>query len=867
MRPIMIGAGFALVGVGLLAGLVWWLGPLLPWLEPAWVRASVIGVLTTAWLGTSLFLLWRERRRAAALATGLIGAEEEQALRDRFTEALALLKQQGGASALYKQPWYVIIGPPGAGKTTALLNAGLTFPLAATMGEAPLQGVGGTRRCDWWFTDQAVLIDTAGRYTTQDSDAQADRAGWLAFLDLLARTRPRQPLNGVIIAISATEIAGAPMPLRRAHASAIRERITELEKRLGVRLPVYVLFTKADLIVGFTEYFDDLDAERRGQVWGSTFPWPVRGEPDTALAWAGLVARLDAGVATRLQAERSPERRTVIAGFPAQVASLVEPLSAFLGEAFGGARLRAAPLLRGFYLTSGTQEGTPVDRLTGLLSRAFGVDQRRATSLRPVRGRSLFLHRLLAGVMPGEAMLVSAGAAALKRVRLIRMGAFGAVALATLAGVLFVWRQHAAVAADQAAMGIGLDRYGAEAARHKLDPVAEADLPAIVTLLDTARALPASASAGDELGAVASSSYRHALEWTLLPRLVRRLEQQIAAAAARPDYAYEATRVYLMLGGAGPLDPSLVREWMRLDWELAWPGPGQAPARAKLAQHLDALLAQPLPPITLDGALVERARATFSQVTPGARVYARIRQSAVPVAPWRPRDALGPLGAPLFTRTSGKKLDDGVPGLLTAAGYRTALLPALNPAIRAVAAESWVWGARTGLADDPAALAAVETEVVRRYTADYIRTWDAMLADLQFVKLASAGQASQDLFALQSPISPLRNLLSAVAQQVGGAGAGVAQHYRPLLDLVGDGPGAPVEQALRSLTDVQQMLAKINIAPIGVAPLMPPGDPPSTLRADAQRWPAPLNRWMRGMADDAAALRTAATPRAPAGSP
>ena len=78
------------------------------------------------------------------------------------------------------------------------------------MGQSAVAGVGGTRLCDWWFTENAVLIDTAGRYTTQDSDAAVDRAGWEAFLDLLKRTRPRQPLNGVIVAIALTDIATAP---------------------------------------------------------------------------------------------------------------------------------------------------------------------------------------------------------------------------------------------------------------------------------------------------------------------------------------------------------------------------------------------------------------------------------------------------------------------------------------------------------------------------------------------------------------------------------------------------------------------------------------------------------------------------------
>ena len=63
--------------------------------------------------------------------------------------------------------------------------------------------------------------------------------------------------------------------------------------------------------------------------------------------------------------------------------------------------------MRGVYFTSGTQEGTPIDRLTGVMARAFGLDQRRAAALRPQQGRSYFLGRLVSRVILGEAMLVS----------------------------------------------------------------------------------------------------------------------------------------------------------------------------------------------------------------------------------------------------------------------------------------------------------------------------------------------------------------------------------------------------------------------------------------------------------------------------
>ena len=888
MRATLLNAAIWLAGTILVIALVWFLGPLVPGLDGEAVRLGLCAVVLLAWAGVVVWSHIRRTRRESALEQGLLGsdddmAEEAAGLRARFADALKTLK---GARLLHGQPWYVIIGPPGAGKTTALLNAGLTFPLAEAAGGAHLAGVGGTRSCDWW------LIDTAGRYTTQDSDAGVDRAGWHAFLDLLQRTRPRQPLNGIIVAISAQEIAGAPAAIRTAHAQAIRARVEELVARLKRDLPVYLMFTKADLIAGFTEFFDDLDVEKRGQVWGTTFalgrrrPWPA---PDTEQALNALVTRLDERVVPRLQAERSPERRRLIAGFPAQVATLAGPLAAFVTETFGGSKLRAAPLLRGVYLTSGTQEGTPVDRLTGVLARAFGVSPARLPSLRPERGRSYFLHRLMADVLPGEAMLVSSQPAVVRRRLLLRGGGFAAVTIATLAACAVIWQLRASSLDQQRRVEASLAAQAEEAARHGLNPVADTDLPALLPLLDHAREMPFTDSTRapgnglsqvGTLGEIGRTTYREALQRDLLPRLVRRLEGQIAGALDRPEFCYEATRVYLMLGGAGPLDPGLVSEWMRLDWQSAYGGPGLDGLRDRLAQHLDALLATPLPAVELDGALVEQARSVFGRVSPATRVYGRIRRAAAAAAvpAWRPRDAMGPLGAVLFTRTSGRPLDDGVPGFLTPAGFYGVYLPALAPAIRAVAAENWVIGAKTGVADDSAKLAALETEVNGLYQADFQRVWDGLLDDLQLMPLKSVSQAAQDLYVVTSPQSPIRTLLTGIVQQVtlpapGGLAAAVsgalgrpasapppagaiAAHYQPLQDLVGSGPGAPIDQALRSLTDVQQLLAKMAAAAINApAPAAGAADPIATLRTDAQRWPNPLRRWLTTIADSAGGLR------------
>src|SRR6185503_20868767 len=107
-------------------------------------------------------------------------ATELETIRARFKQAAEDLdgarfaSPDGKGRAIEEMPWYVMIGAPGSGKTTALINSGLRFPLYTGESGASVPGVGGTRNCDWWFADEAVLLDTAGRYTTQESDKKAD---------------------------------------------------------------------------------------------------------------------------------------------------------------------------------------------------------------------------------------------------------------------------------------------------------------------------------------------------------------------------------------------------------------------------------------------------------------------------------------------------------------------------------------------------------------------------------------------------------------------------------------------------------------------------------------------------------------------
>lgn len=925
-------AGVSLIGVGLLATLIWWFGPLLAVggfapLESEYARLGLIAVLVLIW-AVWTFLAWRKRKKAeAALIEGAAAgdptaeavSDEVAALKSKLAEALTLLSKARGSGALYELPWYVIIGPPGSGKTTALMNAGLNFPLADRMGGARLSGVGGTRLCDWWFTDQAVLIDTAGRYTTQDSDAAVDKAGWQAFLDLLRRNRPHSPLNGALVAISVADLATLSREERLAHARAVRARLKELDERLGVRLPVYVLFTKADLIAGFTEHFDDLDKEGRDQVWGETFPRDAKGAEPFRPAFASLLERVTARIPVRVQTERSPDRRAALAAFPAQFASMEGPAAEFLDAAFGESRLDPAPFLRGVYLTSGTQEGTPIDRLTGAMARLFNVPVARAASAQPGQGRSYFLGRLLREVVFGESGLVASKPGAQTRRRAISIGAWVLAGLAVL-GLGGVWFNAYRTNQEQIARLEAARNEFAEAAQGvQFDPVAEADLLAVLPLLDRARALPFGPDdpargtgfglgQADKLAAASNAVYRRQLDRVLLPRLLWRLESQMRGALNRPDFLYEATRVYLMLGQQGPLDRALIRDWMALDWQQAFPQ--HADSRTRLARHLDAMLAAPMASYPLDGALIDEARRVFSRLPLAGRAYSRLRPiaAAATIPEFSPAQAAGAAGTRVFTRASGKPLTEGIPGVFTVQGFHRAVLPALPRVAREVASESWVLGPGSEVALDEAALARLQRQILdEHYYPAYAQAWQELLNDLAIVPFRAMPQAIDTLNILSAPQSPMRDLLSAIARQLtlsqdpdaapaqpgaqpgaapatpaqrlqavfGAAappgeapkpiGAAIDEQFEPLRTYVGSGPGAPIDNTLRIMNELYQQLARLAASPAGAPPPAAGLDPAQQLQGEAARVPPPVDGWLRAVARSGTAVRAGGVQQAVAG--
>ena len=806
------------IGIVCAVLLIWYFGPLLAFgeirpLEPVSGRLWAIGLLLLWLLLRGLWRRWRasaHNARVADLIKGLVAPRAEDKddrsadLQQRFEEALGILRKarfernrsdwlgrllrQG--RYVYELPWYVIIGAPGAGKTTALTNSGLSFPLVEQVGKASLRGVGGTRDCDWWFTNEAVFLDTAGRYTTHETDERADKAEWLGFLKLLKLHRARQPINGVLVTLSASELLESSPEERQAHAANIRRRLDELHQCLGVLFPVYVLVNKCDLLLGFDEYFAGLDRAGREQVWGFTLELesPVRFELDSR-AVSGeldlLQNRVFDALVDTLQAEPDLNNRALIYAFPQQFAILGEAVKEVVQNTFSESRYSSTPLFRGVYFSSGTQEGAPLDRALNALGK--GLELRRSS--RSVRGtpKSYFLQELLGRVVLGEAHVAGQDPVARRKSRRLHVLAYSMCAVALVASLL-AWsvsyrNNHTYVAEVE---------HRVELLKGDLEALSTAfdnNLFGLLPILDAAHQVADSARfvvgkplvpwtfglyQGHKLEAGSQTIYQRLLLERFAPALKARLEHLLRTVAVEDlEFAFEILKAYVMMHEPDRFDAGDFVAFVLADWDYNMPGGAGGQERRSMERHVRALIEFDaiMPSTPVDSGLLEATRARLTQYSLSQRIYKRLQRVLVETSlpDFSVAAVVGPQAPAVFRRVSGLPLTDGVPSLFTFRGYHELFDLELDRVLRTVGRDdSWVLGvSEVSARERMQALASgqLAMEVRRHYMWDYVSHWEALLDDIDLVAPQSLSEAAEIARMLSSPDSPLVRFLEAVVKE------------------------------------------------------------------------------------------------------
>ena len=392
------------------------------------VLAGVIGIAVIVWFGGryvglvsvqsrliaiavvfAIYLLWLTskfvytRFKGKKLVDDLAQSSGDDELSTKLKEVLTSLKSTNlgrrfrGKGALYALPWYMIIGPSAAGKSTFFSRSGLNFPFKDDE-RYHLSGIGGTKNCDWWFSDQAVLIDTAGRYSME-----AENSEWIKFLQLLKKHRSRVPVNGVILALPIDELLTADVESLQAHANNARNRLQEVMAELKLMVPVYVVITKCDMVKGFDAFFEDLSEAESAQPWGVYVLDQTEDRKADVVQIlrekiTTLIDRLLEQRTQKMLLAKSPLKRADIFQYPSQFSGATDRLLEFVEMLFKDSPYHEKPWFAGVYFTSSVQEGEIIERKNNLLkdvfSKVLGLMRKPGEG-----GRSYFISELFTQVI------------------------------------------------------------------------------------------------------------------------------------------------------------------------------------------------------------------------------------------------------------------------------------------------------------------------------------------------------------------------------------------------------------------------------------------------------------------------------------
>lgn len=719
-------------------------------------------------------------------------------LQERLEQAIGKLKTsklgrgRRGKNALYALPWYMFIGPPGAGKTTAIKNSGLNFPV----GTDGVRGVGGTRNCDWFFTDQAILLDTAGRYMTEKQDEQE----WHAFLDMLKDHRKDRPINGVIVGISIDELVDAAPDKIEWHANNIRRRIGELVERLEVRFPVYVVFTKCDLLQGFVDFFGDVTQSEREQIWGCTLTEEQREqdnlravfEREYDLLYEGLIdARTE-----RLSRSMKREDRRRVYVFPIEFASAKENLSLFIDQLFQENPYQENPEFRGFYFTSGTQEGAPIDRVIRSISEEFdfsgGLEARREPEMET---KSYFIKDLFTETIIPDQYLVEQTSSSVRRGRLVRWGVGAASVL--LIG-LFAVVAGQAVVRSEASLG-QVEEVARDAAAVQWDGQSNVEnlerldrLGEEVDQLETYEEDPPFLRWGLYRGGTVLAPARDLFYQKMRP-LVRaqfqKIEQQLAQADTirgslvqeqRLDLR-ESLRAYLLLSEeAARLDEEQEQAFLRRYLtRVATESTGRlvttqfqsrsGQVEAQMHRFVEGMSRQAVAPFEARSALVRDVRRLIYRKPTIQSLYAKIRQEGM--------NSLEPVRLSRILRESGGgtlfKSKAEVSGFFTKQGWNSYVQDRIEKEAQNPGQGGWVLGKEPDQLSDELQNSEVVTRRLReRYFREYASAWKDFLRSVEYRSFGGVRQTSRVLNKLGDPYnSPLLYLLARVSEETTFAGS------------------------------------------------------------------------------------------------
>lgn len=261
----------------------------------------------------------------------------------------------------YQLPWYLLIGAEGSGKTSLIEGAELNMPL----GQPDLGIHSPNPECRWWFLNRGVVLDIRGNLFLNKKDISCEEKGWRSLLVLLSRYRSARPINGIILAIPANEIYGKCKLTKdeiSSRADFLSHKLAAAQNNLGLRLPVYVVITKLDIVPGFQSFCAEIPTSNRHNMLGWSSPYTLSTAYTSKWveeAFSSIEENLNQLRLEIFAEGRLTDSRDGVFVFPSELLTIKENLSIYVNHIFKNDAYQESLLLRGLYF-SGDSGMTPL---------------------------------------------------------------------------------------------------------------------------------------------------------------------------------------------------------------------------------------------------------------------------------------------------------------------------------------------------------------------------------------------------------------------------------------------------------------------------------------------------------------------------
>jgi type VI secretion system protein ImpL len=754
-------------------------------------------------------------------------------------------------------PIYIIMGTEASGKKTLIENSGHRILPASYYGKRAVSLVEQHPEFGWYFTDQAIYI-VAGKQFKDNIKS------FYKLLKCLNKRKSSKPIDGVLISFTLSELILTKHDLRRHVMQDFSDQIKMMHRALKATIPVYALFTKMDLIRGFSEFFSHLSKEELMQLWGLTFPLDISKQSEKIQSYYDtgfdqLINRLSTQLTQVLDLEKYEEKRALIYNFPQQIALFKEPLINFIKEIFSGMPSKDTLQLRGIYFTSASQNGEPYDFIGHAVGSKFDIKLPKPESILESQ-ESYFIYHLFQRVILKESRYVGYSL----RMKRLRKWGYALFCLGIPAFILgTAWAFHKTyennVMLNENING-QIQLYQAAKQNYQ---IANSSLSTTLSLINPIYKSENKIGQSSDLAWIfysnlslsvhAKEAVNRLLTSIYLPRVAINLENVLQQTDLDTNTLYATLKGYLVFSSQADTSPDSIIAPMEIKWEKSYAS--QPIEMDQLKYYLKRSSGLYITELGVDNALVNKIRLELQQVVPSDRAYALLTVKAM--ASNLPEIVVSTIAGQSFSSVfDSDNQKDAVSSLYTQAGFVRLFKPNLQNIADQVSKDNHAIGLRSNT-DRTESLANIIEDMQKQYNATYQKQWQSVLANVKIKPLHSLEQLSQAYAALSRPSSPFSKLVHIVddnTRQINMKNITVSEQYSDIHNFASSGiTGSELNKVNGLFKSINQLISKMNhsanpqqaaLAYMQKFPQAGLSDPLKELAKEANKAPEPIKGWL-----------------------